>query len=381
MTGQWPVASGGVAAVVLGLLVGQAQTALHRPDAAPTPRAVAIAAYDRMTPAQRVGQLFMAAMPTTGGSAAQITVLRSHDIGNVILVNSTTASRATVRAGTKTLASNLTETGVAPFISTDQEGGEVQRLSGPGFPIMPTALVQGTMTATALRSAATTWGKDLAAAGVNLNLAPVADTVPAKHASQNQPIGQYDREYGHSARVVAPHVVAFLQGMNAGGVDTTVKHFPGLGRATGNTDTTLHVTDPTTRHSAYLIPFTDAIKAGTQFVMVSSATYPKIDPKHLACFSRTIVTGMLRGDLAFHGVVISDDLGTVALSHVALSTRALDFFTAGGTMLLDSEPNQIPKMLHAVVVKAAATPSFAAVIKAAEMNVLLAKARAHLIKS
>jgi beta-N-acetylhexosaminidase len=367
----------GVAVALVGATAGPAQARLL-PWVTPTPQAVAQAAYDRMTPGERIGQLFMTALPTTGASAAQITALRAKSVGNVILITGTTMSLKSVRAGTDALVSNLPVAGVAPFISTDQEGGEVQRLTGPGFSAMPTALKQGKMTPAALRTASTTWGTQLATAGVNLNLAPVADTVPKKHASLNLPIGQFHREYGHKPSVVATHVVAFLQGMNAG-VDTTLKHFPGLGRATGNTDTTPGVTDPTTRHDPYLKPFQDGIAAGTEFVMVSSATYPNIDPTHLACFSKTIITGMLRGDLNFGGVVISDDLGTSALAKFSLATRAVDFFSAGGTMLLDTSIGQIPTMVHAVRVEAAASPAFAKAIKAAALNVLTAKATAHLI--
>jgi beta-N-acetylhexosaminidase len=377
MRWQWHYLGVGVALVgLIGVPGDWALQALR-----PSPQEVATAAYNRMTPAQRIGQLFMTAMPTTGASAAQITSLRTKRVGNVILITSTTMSRKSVAAGTRVMSANLPQAGVAPFISTDQEGGEVQRLTGPGFDLMPTALQQGKMTVSALRTAATAWGAQLAAAGVNLNLAPVADTVPAKNASSNAPIGAFHREYGHRPSVVAPHVVAFLQGMNAAGVDTTLKHFPGLGRATGNTDTTPHVTDPTTRHDPYLKPFRDGINAGTEFVMVSSATYPNIDPNHLACFSKTIINGMLRGDLHFTGVVISDDLGTTAMSRFSLATRAVDFFAAGGTMLLDTSIGQIPTMVHAVAVKAAASPAFANLLKAAEMNVLVAKATANLIGS
>jgi beta-N-acetylhexosaminidase len=231
----------------------------------------------------------------------------------------------------------------------------------------------------ALRAASTTWGTQLASAGVTLNLAPVADTVPAKHAKKNLPIGSFDREFGHTPGVVSRHVVAFIRGMHASGVDTAVKHFPGLGRASGNTDTSRRVTDPVTRHSPYITPFKNGIEAGTQFVMVSSATYPKIDPHHLACFSKIIIGSMLRGDLHFGGVVISDDLGTVALSKVPLATRAIDFFSAGGTMVIDTSIKQIPAMVRGVVAKIAASKAFAATMQAAEMNVLLAKATAHLI--
>jgi beta-N-acetylhexosaminidase len=380
MRWQWPDAGLPIAVALLGVIAGAAQAQLQTPTPA-VAQAAATTAYNRMTPAQRIGQLFMAPMPTTGATAAQITALRAQDVGDVILVDSTSAGHTPVRSGTTTLAAHLLEAGVAPFISTDQEGGEVQRLTGPGFATMPTALAQGKLSAAALRASAKTWGQQLAAVGVNLNLAPVADTVPAKNASSNQPIGQFDREYGHTPTVVAPHVVAFLRGMNAAGVDATLKHFPGLGRATGNTDTTSHVTDPTTRHDAYLKPFRQGINAGSQFVMVSSATYPNIDAAHPACFSKTIITSMLRGDLHFNGVVISDDLGTSALSQFSLATRAIDFFAAGGTMLLDTSILQIPVMVRAVIAHAAASPAFATVLKAAEMNVLVAKANAHLIDS
>jgi beta-N-acetylhexosaminidase len=374
-----PVVAVAVAVAAVGVTAGPANARLLQSTRA-TPLTLATAAYDRMTPAERVGQLFMTAMPTTGASAAQITALRAQSVDNVILVDGTSISRSAVHDGTWALATHLTEAGVAPFISTDQEGGEVQRLTGDGFAAIPTALAQGKLRAAALRSASTTWGRQLLAAGVNLDLAPVADVVPAKHALKNQPIGQYKREYGHTPGVVATHVVAFARGMAAAGVDATLKHFPGLGRATGNTDTTPGVTDPTTRHDPYLEPFTDGVKAAVPFVMVSSATYPKIDATHLACFSKTIITGMLRGDLHFNGVVISDDLGTVAMAQFPIATRAINFFNAGGTMLLDTSIGQIPTMVRAVTAKAATDTAFAKVIKAAEMNVLVAKASAQLIK-
>jgi beta-N-acetylhexosaminidase len=354
-------------------------TTLAAPDSSPTPQQLAAAAYSRMTPAQRVGQLFMAGVPSTGAKPAQLATLHNKRVGNVILITDTAEGHRAVRLVTTSLVAQGRQAGVAPFISTDQEGGQVQRLTGKGFSTMPTALQQGRMRMSALRAASTTWGAQLASAGVTLNLAPVADTVPAKHAKKNLPIGSFDREFGHTPGVVARHVVAFIRGMHASGVDTTVKHFPGLGRASGNTDTSRRVTDPVTRHSPYIAPFADGIEAGTQFVMVSSATYPKIDPHHLACFSKIIIGSMLRGDLHFGGVVISDDLGTVALSKVPLATRAIDFFTAGGTMVIDTSINQIPAMVRGVVAKIAASTSFAATMHAAEMNVLLAKANADLI--
>ncbi|MBV9871640.1 MAG: glycoside hydrolase family 3 protein [Frankiaceae bacterium] len=375
--------SGTTAAVVLVSVVAIAEPAAARPEPTlrQTPHALAVAAFERMSKAERVGQLFMAGVPSNGVSSSELAFLHRHAIGDVILNNNTTHRRHVIHVLSKRLRQRMLVARVAPFISTDQEGGLVQRLAGPGFARIPSALTQGRYRTTTLRADATSWGGQLAQAGVDLDLAPVADVVPARNAHANQPIGRYDREYGHTPAVVGPHVAAFTRGMTAAGVATTLKHFPGLGRASGNTDTQRHVTDPTTRHDAYLKPFAAGIDAGAQFVMVSSATYPHIDRSRPACFSATIIGNMLRGDLHFDGVVISDDLGTSALSKAPLGRRATRFVKAGGTMLLDTSPGQLPAMIRAVKAKMSANRGFKRQVKAAVLINLETKAANGLVTS
>ena len=102
----------------------------------------------------------------------------------------------------------------------------------------------------------------------------------------------------------------------------TAKHFPGLGHVTANTDTTSGVKDTvTTRTSADLAPFRSAITAGARIVMVSSAVYTKIDAARPAVFSPTVINGMIRHDLGFSGVVISDDLGNAKQVRHGLPAR------------------------------------------------------------
>ncbi len=164
-----------------------------------------------------------------------------------------------------------------------------------------------------LQGNAVVWGRQLLSAGVNMNLAPVADTVPPDLVTVNAPIGKFDREYGNDPTTVAVHSTAFMRGMRQAGVDPTIKHFPGLGRVIGNTDVTANVVDGvTTATDPYLQPFRSGIQAGTPFVMVSSAIYSRIDPRNQAAFSSAVIRGMLRGSLGFRGVVISDDLGQAA---------------------------------------------------------------------
>ncbi|MDQ0093190.1 glycoside hydrolase family 3 N-terminal domain-containing protein [Paeniglutamicibacter psychrophenolicus] len=145
---------------------------------------------------QRVGQVLMMGVPATGASATDLSILTKNKIGNVFLKghshSGVTATKAVVTKINATVS--LTSTGGQKrFIATDQEGGYVQVLKGPGFSTMPTALHQGTWAPSTLKAAATTWGKQLHAAGLNVNLAPVADTVPsAAFAPYNLPRAKVD---------------------------------------------------------------------------------------------------------------------------------------------------------------------------------------------
>lgn len=334
----------------------------------------------RMGMAQRVGQLFMVAAGANGASPATMAALTNYHVGSVYLAGrssaGTSATAAVVRQMTNTV--NATTTGnVKLLTATDQEGGYVQVLSGPGFSTIPTGLAQGSLAPATLQSYATTWGGQLRAAGLNMNLAPVLDTVPsAAFAPYNAPIGYYEREYGYDPQTVSSHGAAFRAGMAQSYMIPTLKHFPGLGRVTANTDTASNVHDTTTtRSDAYLQPFRDAVNAGAQVVMVSSAYYDRIDAANIGPFSPTILQGMLRGDLSFKGVILSDDLcAAKQLDPWSLQSRALNFFYAGGSMLLCADPTEIPVMYSTVLSTAQGSPAFAAVVNAAVLKVLTVKA-------
>ncbi len=352
------------------------------PTPTPTPSATTSAppvdaahrVFAAMTPAQRVGQLFMVGAQSGSIDPGAMAAITDNAVGSVIIDGNNTMTAA---QSASIVAAMQAQSGPAKlFMSTDQEGGEVLRMRGPGFSVIPSALVQGTYAPATLRADAKTWGLQLAAAGINLDLAPVMDTVPsAAFAPRNAPIGAFDREFGFSPDVVSAHGVAFLQGLLDAGVDSTIKHFPGLGRVTGNTDVSSGVTDSvTTRTDAYLAPFAAGIAAGTPFVMMSTAIYSKIDPANPAAFSPTIVTGMLRGDLGFTGVIISDDLGGAAqVSGYPVGQRAVNFIAAGGDIVLTVDPSTIAPMTAAVLARAATDAVFSAQVDAAALVVLEAK--------
>jgi beta-N-acetylhexosaminidase len=368
---------------VTGLLLGIAVLlSAPSPAAASFPAGGAQAVFNRMTEAQRIGQLFMVGGSATGVSSATLSAISSYHVGNVILTGRSARGVSATRAitnGLQARAGSAATGGVPLFVSSDQEGGYVQVLSGPGFSAIPQALTQGGWSVATLQAAAQHWGGQLTAAGVNLNLAPVTDTVPVGQV--NPPIGYYNREYGHTPDVVAPHGAAVVRGMAQAGVATTLKHFPGLGRVTANTDTTAGVTDyVTTSTDAYLSPFKAGIQAGAPFVMMSSAYYHLIDPGRPAAFSPTVIGSILRGQLGFRGVVISDDLGSARqVAAWSPGQRAVNFLNAGGDMVLTVDPALIPAMVGAVSALATSDSAFRSKVNAAALLVLKVKQARGLI--
>ena len=328
---------------------------------------------------ERIGQVLMVGVPATGSSAADRSIIADHELGNFFLKGRSSAGTGATAAAVERVEATIAKAlsvDVDAFVATDQEGGSVQVLRGRGISSLPAALTQGGWAAATLREEAVGWGRELAAAGVNVNLAPVADTVPsASFAPSNAPIGYWKREFGYDPQTVSAASRAFSAGMLEAGVDPVIKHFPGLGRVTKNTDTSRNVTDTrTTRHDAYLEPFSDSIAAGNHWVMVSNAYYSKIDAKNIAPFSATIMRGMLRDDLDFNGIIVSDDMCDAAqLDPWGYGTRALRFFEAGGTMMLCVDAGRMPAIADALHAKASKDPAFARIIDSAALHVLTVK--------
>ena len=167
---------------------GQSGTVADRGDlAAVPPTGTAPAAsgcvsqvLGHLTLAQQVGQLFLVGVDGDVAGPPLTAAVRSYHFGSLLLTRSAAGTAALARQAAAMQALAPADTGgIGFFIAANQEGGAVQQLTGPGFAAMPSALVQGGWPVSTLRAAATQWGTDLRAAGVNLNLAPVMDVVPA----------------------------------------------------------------------------------------------------------------------------------------------------------------------------------------------------------
>jgi beta-N-acetylhexosaminidase len=368
-----PVAAG----VLLLLLAGCGAPAAESVSSNDgTPPSVAVAApsiLDGLTLEQRVGQLFMVGSSAKFADPATVAAVRDRFVGSVFLSGRSSAG-SVATAGVVTALGAENPVGIPLFVATDQEGGQVQVLSGPGFSAIPTARTQGKMDTAALAESARAWGAELLSAGVNLNLAPVGDIVTGPNSS-NQPIARFRREYGYDAATVSAQAGAFVHGMSAAGVSSTLKHFPGLGYVQGNTDVVASVTDTVTgSNSPSVASFGALINAGAPVVMMSSAIYSLIDPAAPAVFSPTVVS-LLRTDLGFVGIIITDDLsGAAAVQAWSPADRAILAIQAGvDIVLVVHSAGILAEMMDAVVAKAADDPEFAALVDAAARRVLLQK--------
>ena len=329
----------------------------------------------------QVGQLLMVGTQLGSPTGLADTVRRYH-LGGVFLQGRSSASAATVHQGVAALQSAATGAGGIPLqIGVDQEGGEVQSLKGTDFPTVPTAVEQGRLSPAALSARTADMARRLLPAGITIDLAPVADTVPPAYLGSNPPIGGFDRQYGSDPTAVANDITTVVTAMQSTGLLTTAKHFPGLGRVHANTDTSTEAVDNlTTVDDPFLAPFAAAIRAGTAAVMISLATYPKLDPNSVAAFSAPIVTGLLRQRLGFTGLVMSDDLGNAAAVHaVPAGDRAVRFIAAGGDMALTLQPNDAAPMTAALLARAQSSSQFRAQVTAAAGRVLRSKFRAGLL--
>lgn len=339
-----------------------------------TPTCTAEAAALSLT--QRIGQLLMVGVGD-GLDGTERRAIIDHHVGSVVLLGRQSGGTKGVRALTDRLAKLNPD--AALLVAADQEGGTVQRLTGPGFDTIPSAARQARWGDGRLREASAGWGAQLARAGVLLNLAPVADVVPTAKARTNQPIGRLGRGYGSDPDTVTAKTAAVIAGLGDAGVAAAVKHFPGLGEVTGNTDHAATVVDTvTTADSPSLQPFRQAAQNEVGAVMIASARYQQIDPDQPAVFSPAVI-GLLR-EWGYDQVVISDDLGVAkAVQKVSAGQRAVRFVAAGGDLVINADPRLTGAMATALAEQAHSDEAFAARIDQAATRVLALKQQLGLV--
>lgn len=237
---------------------------------------------------------------------------------------------ATLSNGLQQAASD--SDGVPLLISTDQEGGSVTRIGAP-LAVSPGNMAIGaTGRLTDSYDMSRVTGQQLKALGINVDDAPVVDTNTNPANSADGP-----RSFGDRALAVAAFGAASIAGYQQAGIAATAKHFPGLGSTSVNTDNGIAVTDETRADFERndLPPFRAAIAAGVDEIMAAHIVAPALDPSGApASLSNPIVTGILRNELHYDGVVITDALSAAALDNVDPAQRAVRAIQAGDDQLL-----------------------------------------------
>jgi beta-N-acetylhexosaminidase len=251
--------------------------------------------------------------------------------GGVILFGS--SAPATLGAQLQRLAA-LAPNRVAPLVMTDEEGGDVQRMANLVGSVPSARQMGASMTPAQIGRLATALARRMRAAGVTMDLAAVLDVDGGQGPNDRNPDGT--RSFSADAAIASADGLAFDAGLQAGGIVPVVKHFPGLGGATGNTDVTPASTPPwSTLERVGLVPFDAAVTAHAPAVMISNASVPGLTSLP-ASVSSAAITGVLRGRLGYQGLVMTDSLSAVALHAIGYSVpaAAVAAIAAGADLVL-----------------------------------------------
>ena len=300
----------------------------------------------QMTLEDKIAQMFVITPNALTGYASGVTAAgdttkeayQSRPVGGIVYM----ADNLTDPEQTTTMLSNMQEiarerTGLPVFLCVDEEGGSVARIAGnDAFGVTDVGNMSDIGASGDVQNAynaGSTIGSYLAALGFNVDFAPVADVLTNP---DNQVIGQ--RSFGSDAPTVAGMVTSELQGLSAAGVYGMVKHFPGHGGTSGDSHDGAVSTDKTLEElmAEELVPFQSAIDGGVNFVMVGHISAPNVTGDNApATLSKVLITDVLRGQMGYNGIVITDAMNMEAVAGFYNSDKAAVLaVTAGADMIL-----------------------------------------------
>jgi len=285
---------------------------------------------------RKIGQMLLCGFEGTEPSADILRLIGERHLGGVIYFARNVASVRQVAKLSADLQTAAASGGNVPlWISIDQEGGMVARMT-EGVALMPGNMaIAASGSPEAAREAALVTGRELKAMGISLNFAPVLDV---NNNPANPVIGV--RSYGESPEAVAAFGAQAIRGLQKAGVTATAKHFPGH----GDTDVDSHLDLPTVLHDrgrmerVELVPFRRAIEAGVDAIMSSHIYFPALEREKLpATLSHSVLTGLLREELGFEGVIMTDCMEMNAIAgHYGTVNAAVMAVAAGADVVMVS---------------------------------------------
>ncbi|MGV2967994.1 beta-N-acetylhexosaminidase [Paenibacillus sp. AGC30] len=294
-----------------------------------------------LTLEQKVGQLLMCGFHSQHADEQITRLIRDYHVGGVIYFRRNVESVDQLTRLSAELQDMAAEAGVLPLmISVDQEGGMVARIDKEGMTQVPGNMALGaTGNPEYTLECAQILGRELKSIGIDMNLAPVVDV---NNNPLNPVIGV--RSYGEHAESVAAHGVAAITGYQSQGIAATAKHFPGHGDTAVDSHLGM-VTVPHDRNrleQMELLPFRKAIEAGVDAIMTAHVMFPSIEPEPIpATLSHKVLTGLLREEMGFEGIIITDCLEMHAISKpYGVAEAAVRAVEAGADLILVSHTLQ-----------------------------------------
>ncbi len=337
-----------IATAAVYLLLVRDEESEHAPERAGGEGDVPVEVRDLvggLTPEQKVDGIMLVGFEGTDSTTPFLETLRERQLGGVVVRASNWLDSVQGTALVGELRDAAGKGGeIPPLIAAPQEGGEYRALID--LPPESRAIDIGDYGDPEL---ALSWAREtgdaLSDAGFDLNLAPVADV-----ATIDSPIA--DRAFSDDPNVAAQMTAAAVRGCAEAEIACVARHFPGLGAASESTDAgpaTVSL-DAATLASRDLAPFEAAIDEGVPAVMLSHAFYAAYDPVTPGSLSPEVVTGLLRDQLGFTGVAITDDLGTGAVrATTGVQPAAIEAVNAGADMLLVESPDEAAGVREALL--------------------------------
>jgi beta-N-acetylhexosaminidase len=330
-----------------------------------------------LSPEQRAGQAMAIAFHGTTITSAVEEMIRVRAVGGIVLRAENAPDRTSLGRICADLQRIATEAKVPPlFLALDQEGGSVVRVAMTVFP-SPMALAATPDPAGAVRRAAAITADELLERGVNWNLAPVADV-------NNEPLNPIigNRSYGSDPQRVASLVDAAVRAYADATMLCCAKHFPGHGAATVDSHVGLPIIDVDRARldRVELVPFRQAIAAGVPAIMLAHLIVPALDPTPSlpASLSRRIVTDLLRNELRFGGIILTDDLEMGALASIGEAAAGLRALQAGADFVLFRFDESAQREGHRLIVNAARNGALPA-LDASVIRLIDAKRRYNIL--
>ena len=287
---------------------------------------------DQMTLEEKVGQLLVIGVEGTSFSSEMDNLIRNYHVGGVIIMGRNVATTNEMLQLINGIKKANEHNKIPLFLSVDEEGGRVSRLP-VGIPKLPTSAQIGKLNDESVSYRAGTYlAGVLNEFGYNMNFAPVLDV---NSNPRNPVIG--NRSFGSDPYQVAKLGISTMHGMMDNGIIPVVKHFPGHGDTVVDSHKALPKVETTLEalRNVELVPFQKAIEEGADAVMVAHILFPALDPDYPSSMSKAIITGLLRNEMKFEGVIITDDLTMGAIANdYTIPEAAVQSFIAGSDQLL-----------------------------------------------